>query len=51
MSWHVPTTAEVSAALGLIQRFVLPALEALEEGAQAMSGDAPGGSASAKVIG
>lgn len=52
MSWHVPTAAEVAAATALITRFVVPALEALEQGAQALGGGGSamvGGSASAKV--
>lgn len=51
MSWHVPTAAEVAAATALITRFVVPALEALEQGAQALGGGSAmaGGSASAKA--
>lgn len=55
MSWHVPTGAEVAAAVALLKRFVVPALEALEQGAQAGLGSSggskavAGGSASAKV--
>lgn len=46
MSWHVPTGPEVSAALALIQRFVVPALEALEQGAKDLGA---GAASSAKV--
>lgn len=46
MSWHVPTPAEVSAAIALIKCLVVPALEALEQGAKDLGA---GSVSSAKV--